>query len=127
MRHVKVNPHTGGSNNFRSVSEKSIPRSERPLTRALSEIGLAIIMTAAASANFFRPEFGDFLYAPLAASEHESHLTVLSALSRLGLDPWKEAADLSALSKNMAAARLASLITVMDEYGREWNRSSLDR
>src|ERR1700704_4795515 len=67
-------------------------------------------MTAAASVTFFKPEFGDFLYAPIAAGEHENDLTVLSALSRLDLDPWKEAAELSALPKDAAAGRLATLI-----------------
>ena len=51
-------------------------------------------------------EYGDFLYAPIVAGDHESHLTVLSALSRLDLDPWKEAAELSALPKDTAAGRL---------------------
>jgi hypothetical protein len=52
-------------------------------------------------------EYGDFLYAPIVVGDHESHLTVLSALSRLDLDPWKEAAELSALPKDTAAGRLA--------------------
>lgn len=37
-------------------------------------------------------------------------LTVLSALSRLSVDPWEEAAELSELPKETAAQRLASLI-----------------
>ena len=37
-------------------------------------------------------------------------LTVLSALSRLDIDPWKEAAELSELPKDTAAQRLASLV-----------------
>jgi hypothetical protein len=78
-------------------------------------------MTAVASASFFRAEFGDFLYASIAAGEHEGDLTVLSALSRLDLDPWKEAADLSALPKDTAAARLASLITQLP--GGLWTNS----
>jgi hypothetical protein len=82
---------------------------------------LVVIMTAGASASFFRPEFGDFLYAPIAAGEDEGDLTVLSALSRLDLDPWKEAADLSALPKGTAAARLASLITQLP--GGSWTNS----
>jgi hypothetical protein len=36
-------------------------------------------------------------------------LSVLSALARLNVDPWAEAARLSALPKYMAAQRLASL------------------
>jgi hypothetical protein len=37
-------------------------------------------------------------------------LSVLSALSRLNVDPWVEAAELSELPKDTAARRLASLI-----------------
>ncbi len=37
-------------------------------------------------------------------------LSVLSALSRLNVDPWLEAAELSELPKDTAALRLASLI-----------------
>jgi hypothetical protein len=70
-----------------------------------------VIMSTAASISFFSPEFESFLYAPVAGSEHDIHLTVLSALSRLNLDPWVEAAELSALPKDTAAQRLAVLIT----------------
>jgi hypothetical protein len=82
---------------------------------------LVVIMTAAASVTFFKPEFGDFLYAPIVAGEHEGQLTVLSALSRLDLDPWKEAAELSALPKDTAAGRLASLITQLP--GGSWTNA----
>jgi len=34
-------------------------------------------MTAAASVSFFRPEFDDFLYAPIGADRNEMPLTVL--------------------------------------------------
>jgi hypothetical protein len=67
-------------------------------------------MTAAASVSFFRPEFDDFLYAPIGADGNEMPLTVLSALSRLDVDPWEEAAELSELPKDTATQRLASLI-----------------
>ena len=72
--------------------------------------GLAVIMTAAASVSFFRPEFDDFLYAPIGADRGEMPLSVLSALSRLDVDPWREAAELSELPKGVAIQRLASLI-----------------
>ena len=67
-------------------------------------------MTAAASVSFFRPEFDDFLYAPIGADRNEMPLTVLSALSRLDIDPWKEAAELSELPKDTATQRLAALV-----------------
>ena len=67
-------------------------------------------MTAAASVTFFRPEFDDFLYAAVGLERNEMPLTVLSALSRLDVDPWKVAAELSQLPKKPATQRLASLL-----------------
>ena len=67
-------------------------------------------MTPATSVSFFRSEFDDFLYAAIGADRNESPLSVLSALARLNLDPWQEAAELSELPKGMAAARLERLI-----------------
>jgi hypothetical protein len=77
------------------------------------------MMTPAASVSFFRPEFADFLYAPIGADKDEMPLSVLSALARLNVDPWGEAAaSLSALPKINAAQRLASLITQLP--GGRW-------
>ena len=68
-------------------------------------------MTPAVSTFFIDTEFNDFLYAPVGAEENKMTLSVLSALSRLNVDPWLEAAELSELPKDTAARRLASLIT----------------
>ena len=68
-------------------------------------------MSAAVSISFCKPEFSDFLYALIAEKDDEAHLTVLSALSRLDLDPWMVAEVLSALPKDVAVGRLATLIT----------------
>jgi hypothetical protein len=48
-------------------------------------------------------------------------VSVLSALARLDLDPWKEAAELSELAKNTAAQRLASLIARLP--GGRWTQA----
>ena len=45
-------------------------------------------------------------------------LSVLSALSRLNIDPWEEAAELSELPTDTATHRLASLIARLP--GGEW-------
>jgi hypothetical protein len=76
----------------------------------IDALRMAVMMTAAASVTFFRPEFGDFLYAPIGADRDEMPLTVLSALTRLDVDPWKEAAELSELPRDTATQRLAALI-----------------
>jgi hypothetical protein len=64
----------------------------------------------AASVSFFRSEFNDFLYASIGADRNDMPLSVLSALSRLNLDPWQEAAELRDLPKDTATKRLAGLI-----------------
>jgi hypothetical protein len=71
---------------------------------------LVVTVTPATSISFFRPEFDDFLYAPIAADAVEMPLSVLSALALLDVDPWMEAAELSELPKVAAAQRLASLV-----------------
>lgn len=86
-------------------------------------------MTPAISISFFRPEFGDFLYAPIGADGGEMPLSVLSALARLDLDPWQEAAELSALPRGTATQRLAALIARLP--GERWtladSRAMADR
>ena len=69
-----------------------------------------ITVTAAASVFFFKPEFDDFLYSPIGSDNGEMPLSVLSALSRLNIDPWEEAAELSELPADTATQRLALLI-----------------
>jgi len=56
------------------------------------------------------PELEAFLYAPVQEDSDGAELSVLSALSRLDLDPWAEAAALAALPRGNAARRLAHLI-----------------
>ena len=78
-------------------------------------------MTPAASVSFFRAEFDDFLYAPITADRNEMPLSVLSALARLDIDPWEEAAELSELPKITAAERLAALIAQLP--GGRWTQA----
>jgi hypothetical protein len=77
-----------------------------------------VTVTAAASVFFFKPEFDDFLYSPIGADNGEMPLSVLSALSRLNIDPWKEAAELSELPASTATQRLALLIA--RQPGGQW-------
>jgi hypothetical protein len=55
--------------------------------------------------------FNDFLYAPVGEEENGMILTALSALARLGVDPWDEAARLSELPQETATKRLTSIIS----------------
>lgn len=56
------------------------------------------------------PEFERFLYASVGEDRNGYVVTVLSTLARLGLDPWKETADLVALGRDAARARLGTLL-----------------
>jgi hypothetical protein len=69
-----------------------------------------ITMQSAISVSFYKPEFGDFLYAPIDGEANGTTLSVLSALARLNIDPWLEAAALTALPTESAAHRLALLL-----------------
>ena len=60
-------------------------------------------------------EFNDFLFALVGEEKSGTELTVLSALTRLGLDPWGEAARLSKLTKMAATSALAAMIANLPE------------
>jgi hypothetical protein len=66
-----------------------------------------------------RPEFDPFLFAPVDEEVDGVPLSVLSALSRLGLDPRDEAARLSHLTKEAAVDQLASMIARLSN--RRWS------
>jgi hypothetical protein len=59
-------------------------------------------------------DFNEFLFAAVG-EEAGGTLTVLSALARLGIDPWVEAARLAALSVEAATSALAAEIAVLPE------------
>lgn len=66
--------------------------------------------------------FNDFLYAPVGEEDNGMVLTALSALARLGVDPWDEAARLSELPKEAATTRLTSIVSSLP-HGR-WAQSA---
>ena len=57
-----------------------------------------------------RPDLDKFLFAEVEDETDEMPLSVISALTRLGLDPWEEAGRLSSLSNREAVEQLARLI-----------------
>lgn len=65
------------------------------------------------SVSQFRSEYDAFLYAPVDEGNGGMFLSVLSALARLDVDPWQEAADLTRMSRENATQRLASLIVAL--------------
>ena len=59
--------------------------------------------------------YNDFLFAAVGEEKVGLPLTVLTALTRLGLDPWQEAARLSDLPRETAARALAATIAMLPE------------
>ena len=55
-------------------------------------------------------EFNEFLFAPIGEEANGLPLSVVSALARLDIDPWQEAARLTALPKELATSALDSSI-----------------
>ena len=66
-------------------------------------------------------EFNAFLFAYVGEEKNGMQLTVLSAMARLGFDPWEEAARLSRLPKEAAARALAAAIAALPEG--DWQAS----
>jgi hypothetical protein len=67
----------------------------------------------APSSSFGRSEFDAFLFASVGEDKSGVEVTVLSALIRLGFDPWQEAARLSELPREAAARTLASAFSLL--------------
>ena len=57
-----------------------------------------------------RSEFNEFLFALIGHESNGMPLSVVSALARLDLDPWLEAARLSSLPRELAAPALDLLL-----------------
>jgi hypothetical protein len=69
------------------------------------------------------PEFDRFLFATVGEEVAGMPLSVLSALSRLDLDPRSEAARLSDLAREAAADQLARTIARLP--GKRWTSSEM--
>jgi len=72
-------------------------------------------MTRSSVASILAPEFDDFLFAPIGEERNGMLLSVISALARLDVDPWQEAANLAELPRTTATRRLASLIAALPD------------
>src|ERR1700686_4241226 len=57
-----------------------------------------------------RPDLDKFLYAAVGEERDGVPLSMISALARLGLDPWDEAGRLSSLAKPEASEQLGQMI-----------------
>jgi hypothetical protein len=72
-------------------------------------------MTRSASASIERSQFETFLFAPIGLEKNGMALSVLSALARSDIDPWREAASLAKMSTEAATERMRSLIAALPE------------
>ena len=66
-------------------------------------------------------QFNEFLFASIGKEENGMPLSVVSALARLEVDPWQEAARLAGLPKELAAAALDGLIRRLPAGG--WDQA----
>ena len=67
-------------------------------------------MTLSARFSLLHSDLNDFLFASVGDEQNGMPLSVISALTRLDVDPWEEAARLAALPKAVAAEALAPMI-----------------
>src|SRR5579872_4466915 len=75
-------------------------------------------MALPAKFSLLHSELNDFLFAPMGEEESGAPLSVLSALTRLGIDPWAEGARLSDLPRDVAARRLVPMIAMFPKKNR---------
>jgi len=69
----------------------------------------------AASASRLGSTFDNFLFAPIGEDGNGLPLSVVSALARMDLDPWQEAATLAGLPADTAARKLATIFSVLPD------------
>ena len=67
-------------------------------------------MALSARFSLLNSDFSDFLYAAIDNEQNGMPLSVVSGLTRPGLDPWEEAAQLASLPKALAVEALALII-----------------
>ena len=78
-------------------------------------------MTLRRAYSLGHSEYNDFLFASVGEEKIGMPLTVLTALTRLGVDPWLEAARLADLSKEAALLAFTSTIAKLPEG--DWKAS----
>lgn len=73
--------------------------------------GPMVAITHSRSPSSLGTQFNAFLFASIEEGASDAPLSVVSALARLDLDPWQEAAELTGLPSETAGQRLAALLT----------------
>ena len=70
-------------------------------------------------------EYNEFLFATIAEEENKTPLSVLSALTRLDIDPWQEAERLSKLPRDQAVKDINTTLAALP--GRRWTTSESNK
>ena len=76
-------------------------------------------MTLPARFSLLHSDLNDFLFASVGDQQNGMPLNVVSALTRLDVDPWEEAARLAALPKVLAAEALEPMIARLPIFRRQ--------
>ncbi len=76
-------------------------------------------MTLPVRFSLLHSDLNDFLFASVGDQRNGMPLNVVSALTRLDVDPWEEAARLAALPKSLAAEALAAMIAQLPIFRRQ--------
>jgi hypothetical protein len=84
-------------------------------TERVETTNSVVEMTRSASFSVLASEFDDFPFAPIGEDRNGMLLSVLSALARLDVDPWQEAAESARLPGETGTQRLASLIAALPD------------
>jgi hypothetical protein len=86
-----------------------------PRLDALGEEQLTVPVAIIGSASISRlpSEFDDFLFAPICEDKRDMPISVLSALARLDVDPWQEAALLAQSPGAKSTERLAAYLAAL--------------
>jgi hypothetical protein len=94
----------------------------------LKQFGASVAVTKGGSIVDNRPSvssltsrYNDFLFAPICEEASGMHLSVLSALARMNVDPWEEATRLAAMPNAIAERALVSILDLVSS--RCWNPS----
>jgi hypothetical protein len=75
-------------------------------------------MALSAKFSLIHSELNDFLFAEMGEEASGAPISVLSALTRLGVDPWEEGARLSDMPREVAARGLVSMIEMFPREER---------
>lgn len=84
-------------------------------------------MAMRAGFNLHHSDLQEFLSAPVWDEKSGTPLSILSAMARLGMDPWGEAARLAEMPRAGAAAALAAILPGCPGASRSYPTTSVFR